>query len=135
MSEREAATYSGHWDAVYVNKPDQLTREWHCELGAIRSVAARYIQQALSEATPSETAGSLANEIGSKNEESHEVGKVSATDHLCVLVVYRHLHSVNTCPAMLVPHTWAQSKWWRSAATDTNRQMDRSDHIGWQVHG
>eukprot|EP00192_Tetraselmis_astigmatica_P019907 CAMPEP_0117695978 /NCGR_PEP_ID=MMETSP0804-20121206/28434_1 /TAXON_ID=1074897 /ORGANISM="Tetraselmis astigmatica, Strain CCMP880" /LENGTH=218 /DNA_ID=CAMNT_0005510099 /DNA_START=185 /DNA_END=837 /DNA_ORIENTATION=- len=55
MSQEDAAVgYSRHWNGVYVNRPDQLTREWHCDLDAVRDAIQPYVQQALTGAKPSD---------------------------------------------------------------------------------
>mmetsp|Transcript_18625 Transcript_18625/g.47733 ORF Transcript_18625/g.47733 Transcript_18625/m.47733 type:complete len:262 (+) Transcript_18625:390-1175(+) len=42
-ADEKGGQYIQHWDGVYANKPEQHTREWHCEYSGISSLLKPYI--------------------------------------------------------------------------------------------
>ena len=45
--KQEATVYANHWDGVYANRPDQLRREWHCDLRAVNDRMGPFLRRAL----------------------------------------------------------------------------------------
>ncbi len=46
--------YSRHWDGVYANRPEQLHREWHCDLQRVRDTMKPSLRRALASTVVSE---------------------------------------------------------------------------------